>query len=1572
MVDPLQPLVPPPWATSPAPKAPAAEDDATPSFADAQGGSGPVAQSSNLTPMVAPPWAIPPAPKVQAQPKLPKPPAPPAAADPDFQRWYQNFSQSTGKTLSFDQARQIYKTLPKGAFSDVQAGASSSAPQAVGREAKRAELAQIAAQGDVNPGGQITKPEAPGPLSAFAEKMGLRDAATDPFGRASGLAYPAAEMVDYAGAALGQSVARPLVGLYSRAMSTTNPEEAKILDVEGAAKQVRGALDQRMQTARDNFLEAHPNGVGPALALGTEFGAQAVPFVPGAGAGAAAIGEGATALAARAAPRLLEEGSTAAGLLSHAAGGAAFGGAVGLGNADPNASLGDQAQEVGTGMALGGLMGGIGGLHGHAEGRAIGPDRLQAVHDAFKPKNPLEGLPEKMLKPVTQHEVLASEHAGVEPAYPGYGGEPSQAFGAWLDRGGLTPDDVSPRLQKAFFEIHNPEDLPREPASSYTDGLNEKALARGGPAPVAEEAPSGYELNVLGKTIQIPSLREAPAAIRDAIFKKGARDAEVPGGEQGRVPEAPLGGPAESAPGGGPEPQAPAEPAAEVPAAEAAPGRVVTPKIEPMIQPPWEAEGAPVEEAHAQVAKSQEPLPDAGRQENAHANDGQEAKAVGQPPEQPATGIKNAVVAADRAARGLNPEVEVEMRRSIGSAWEAGKEAVDNGTRDPRKLARELAKNPRPLTAEEIGSLVYDRARLGNEVKATHDAIEKAAAAGDEKAAAQGRLHLVDLMDHYNENDYAARRTGYEQGLGLRARQMMAREDYSLANVEQRARVAGGATAGEKAHLAKLSKELEAGVEQHRVYQEGAAARESEKAVAAMKKDAAYETRKTRRAVTKEQLGTEFESLQKEFAKKAGKLHAGVDPDLAIVMTKMAKNRVRAGLTTAEEVVDSIYQVVRHHVEGITPRDVRDAISGYGRVQEASHSELQARVAEVNRQMKLLSAFEDAQKGERPARGGNAPREESARVKELKAQVKAEMEARGIRARTEPEQQALWKRQLTKRRAEMQKQLADKSFKRYGRQPQVIENEEGKLVRVTRRPYVMDAENTRLKVQNERIKLQIDNTIKRIENRAKGPLSKTYDKITKIRRAIVLSSLTTTPEKIAAAAGWSTFVSTPIRSIVNLGLSHAPLMKQIAERAPREGVHSFGQLFGDEMKAFGQAFKKETWADVKEAAKTGHSSLDLLYDKKGSLPHEHLDMFGHFHAALKTLPKRAEFARAFSRRMEWARRQGQDISSEAVQEEAGAGAYIDANRAVFMNDNLATQSYQMVLHFLRAKDAEGLVTALQVGMPIVKVPTNYVVSTLEYGAGGVRAPWKLMKSVGGEVTKNIRELPKGQRLKALPQLIFSRGLDGLKGEDADYIMRNASKGTMGAILFAIGYHNAENVGGFYRKDGRDETDVRHGDVRLWGVDFPHMVLHEPGIEMMQMGATFRRVQEEYAGKQRDEGYTADELGSPNAEALRASAKSMAQSIPFFDQPTQAMEALHSTGSAQKFAGSLLRSATIPVDIGRSATIFDQDPQPGGWDTTKQILGWQHSHPIKRAPKNMLQEEMIGWPGLRQMVEPKDE
>lgn len=102
-----------------------------------------------------------------------------------------------------------------------------------------------------------------------------------------------------------------------------------------------------------------------------------------------------------------------------------------------------------------------------------------------------------------------------------------------------------------------------------------------------------------------------------------------------------------------------------------------------------------------------------------------------------------------------------------------------------------------------------------------------------------------------------------------------------------------------------------------------------------------------------------------------------------------------------------------------------------------------------------------------------------------------------------------------------------------------------------------------------------------------------------------------------------------------------------------------------------------------------------------------------------------------------------------------------------MGDNRLLSTIRLALHV--AENApEGTTTrffgklgskAFSYEFPIMKVPVNFVAETLSYAAGGA---------------------------KAALQLIIAKGVKNLNGDQADYIMRNLKKQTVGAALMYIG------------------------------------------------------------------------------------------------------------------------------------------------------------------------------------------
>lgn len=1148
------------------------------------------------------------------------------------------------------------------------------------------------------------------------------------------------------------------------------------------------------------------------------------------------------------------------------------------------------------------------------------------------------------------------------------------------------------------------------------------------------------------------------------------------------------------------------------------------------------------------------------------------------------TAIKNETTEAERAQRGL-PEVEVEARRSFGTAFDAAKEAVNSGKIDPRALADELSKNPRPLSAEESAALVYDRMRLQNEHAAVMDRVEEAQATGDEAGEVQARAQLEKIENAINTNDEAARRTGYEQGLGLAARKMMLKQDYSLANVLQRARAAsadGTVSPEVRDRLETLTKQLDDANQRIDAYEETKKQQSAERVVEKIKGDRERATRTGKRAATKEQLGAEYDSLLKDLNAELMQLSANpvLNPKLYELFGKLAVNRIHAGLITIDQIVDDLHGALQER--GISKREIRDYISQYGRKIELSQDQIKVQLREAKAQGRLISALEDAQKKELPLRSGLQRGKPSDRVRDLQQQVReaikqaglgkeptktpeaqwasaldavktrlknqitditkrletgakepkkegvkldeeaedlkwlrdygkglleeieakpgmsdeqkvklatesvkksitelerrikdrdlsprkqepgpenadlkslreqrdalrdtldqmrkdatpkqgtnkektgqeavaksiAELERRiaegdtsapgrtqgpdteamaSLKARRDalretyddmksdatPKQgadkQATQVKALEKSIAELDRRIKDRDLSPKGKtegpdaeqvsslkakrdalretyddlkeqaNPKKTADEQnlsrykkmlekkistmqgqlasGDFTKPTPRQTVLDQQAEDLKAQAEKIKSQVDDAINKQKLEARSPVEKGAALFQKWRRAVLLSSVNTLGKLTTAAM--LRFGTTPIEELVGGVLSHVPGISDIAAKAPREGG---GLNLSAEAKAFGQFFEKATASDIKEALKTGKTSLDYLYGKKSTLPPEALDFFGHLHGALKVLPKRAEFFRSLEKRADWALKNHLDINDPKVQATLAADAYIDANRAIFIQDNFFNTGFRMLMNYFHSKGLSGQATEfmIQTVLPIVKVPTNIIAETGTYTLGSVTGS-----------------------LKALKTVISKDGLKNLTMHEADNIMRSLKKGSVGLAVLAMGYYAGTSTGfiqstGFYQP-GDEKKKQKPDTLTIGGVEVPPWLQHTPVGLVFEMGATARRVNDAYTVKGKSGGLVA----GATAAGLGAAKK-----VPFLEEAARLGEAIRSPESAGLFLDDLIESLVIPPDVRKVAQMTDPSAAKRKPTDLKEALenaipGLRENVPTKRSRK----------------------
>lgn len=450
-------------------------------------------------------------------------------------------------------------------------------------------------------------------------------------------------------------------------------------------------------------------------------------------------------------------------------------------------------------------------------------------------------------------------------------------------------------------------------------------------------------------------------------------------------------------------------------------------------------------------------------------------------------------------------------------------------------------------------------------------------------------------------------------------------------------------------------------------------------------------------------------------------------------------------------------------------------------------------------------------------------------------------------------------------------------------------------------------EGDSLNAQLERAKQEFRTEING-DRKDKGSLSeRMQDLFVKWRRGFILSSPATVA-KLTAAAG-ERLAFTPIEEATGGLLGRA--FPKLAAKAMIQG----GINLAAEAKAVASAFTqgmKDAW----QTLKTGKSDLDVLYGPKNELPRSFIDYIGSLHGALKAPVKRAAFERAFAKGTEWATRNGLDASDLGVQTRIGVEAYKEANRSIFMQDNAVVDAYNSMLNRLEAKNpatgqpstgGKALATGLRALLPVVRVPTNIVAETFTHVFGTITGSYQLAKA-------------------------YAKGIESLPTEQADSIMRQLKKGSLGAAMLTLGYLNPSNVGGFYQqREKRDKEDAEAGGFKLFGFKVPAVVAHNPLLEAAQVGATVRRV--------------ADSKGQGTGVGAMQALLGLAEQVPFVRETAEIGKAIERPGNA---LNQQVKTTVVPAGVDWAARMADRE----------------NGETVKRYPQGLIQTLQSGIPWLR--------
>lgn len=433
-----------------------------------------------------------------------------------------------------------------------------------------------------------------------------------------------------------------------------------------------------------------------------------------------------------------------------------------------------------------------------------------------------------------------------------------------------------------------------------------------------------------------------------------------------------------------------------------------------------------------------------------------------------ATGIKNELVNKERESRGLNPFPEGSITGEIRNrdlVMEEATQKIQSGEINPRKPFDVINnENLRGDTKEAI--LLYDKAVLKNDINTLQKDINLET---NPEIKAQKIAERTRLDEAYNENEIASKKLGTETARSLGFRRNLIKEDYSYASIIQQGRNAKNGkalTPKEQVSLETKANKISEYEQKIQELESKNSKLEADLAFKKIERETKLEQRKTKRSVKAEDLEVEYDSLIKEFVKTQS-LNVGFNTQQIALMTKMTKNRILKGANTIEGIVDEIYVSLANQIEGVTKRDIRDAISGYGKFAEPTKNELQTRLNDIKRQGKLLSTIEDLEAGKQIPGIKKENLKSSERVQSLEKKLGEVEEKTGIADERRTER---YKTRLKSEIERLQEQLKSGNFSK------------------EKKKTALDLEARKLAEQRDIEKAKVDAEINRI-NRENMPNS---------------------------------------------------------------------------------------------------------------------------------------------------------------------------------------------------------------------------------------------------------------------------------------------------------------------------------------------------------------------------------------------------------------------------------------------------------------------------------------------------
>ncbi len=354
---------------------------------------------------------------------------------------------------------------------------------------------------------------------------------------------------------------------------------------------------------------------------------------------------------------------------------------------------------------------------------------------------------------------------------------------------------------------------------------------------------------------------------------------------------------------------------------------------------------------------------------------------------EPAMAVQNDSQAKVRESHNL-PPVDDHIAVGDQELWEDSRPDAVDGWQEHEDLFRELLNHPRELSALEVFQLLRLQIRNQNRVREIEDQIIDAHTTGDQAQIVNLQVQQAAVIDMIDELSHVMDAAGTEQGRALRARQVLATMDYTIAGLRRKARAAinGG--------------ELNS--------QQGAAVNETDKDIREIQRqmelleptDASEEAHKQLEMEVGSQDPNDPEN-QKGARQKRGQrarkslaqaIADGDDPkEYGNLIQQLAKSLYELGMREREQLIQGVHTVLKGLGSKMTEREVMDAISGYGLFKRATEDELKVGLSQLKGEMLQDAKIKDMLAGKAPQATGKGripPSDEHRRLTRIVNELK--------------------------------------------------------------------------------------------------------------------------------------------------------------------------------------------------------------------------------------------------------------------------------------------------------------------------------------------------------------------------------------------------------------------------------------------------------------------------------------------------------------------------------------------------------------------------------------------------------